>query len=115
MQRHHKQADSASGMQRSKVTEVESSIIEKEATELKHKDIAGALYLTGIHSNKAKGQASLPNHLFAIENSTVVKCACTWAKANLDNNVSVIYDAWSLEIWKNNITHGVIKKTPGMA
>ncbi len=37
------------------------------------------------------------------------------AKANLDNDTSVIYDVWSLEIQKNNITCGVIKRTPGMA
>ncbi len=41
---------SASGMQRSKVTEVESSIIEKEAMELKHKDFVIAMYLMGMHS-----------------------------------------------------------------
>ncbi len=41
-------------MQRSKVTEVESSMIETEATELKHKDFIVALYLTGMHDNKAE-------------------------------------------------------------
>ncbi len=115
MQRHHERADSASGTRRSKVTEVESSIIEKEATELKHKDFIIALYLMGMHSNKAEGRASLPNHLFAIEDSAGVGCTCTWAEANLDNDTSVIYDTWSLEIWKNDIMHGVIKRTPGMA
>ena len=55
MQRHREQADSASGTRRSKVTEVESSIIEKEAMELKHKDFVNALYLTAMHSNKAEG------------------------------------------------------------
>ncbi len=33
-QKHREQADNASSMQRSKVTKVESSMIEKEATEL---------------------------------------------------------------------------------
>ncbi len=55
MQKHSEQADSASGMQRSKVTKIESSMIEKEAAELKHKDFVIALYLIGMHSNKAKG------------------------------------------------------------
>ncbi len=41
-------------------------------------------------------------------------CACIWAKINLDNYVSVIYDTWSLEIQRNDITHGVIKRTLGM-
>ena len=115
MQRHRERADSASGMRRSKVTEVESSIIEKEAMELKHKDFVVALYLMGMHGNKAEGRASLPNHLFAIEDSAGVGCACMQAEANLDNDTSVIYDAWSLEIWKNDIMCGVIKKTLGMA
>ncbi len=53
-QRQSKQADSASGTQRGKVTEAESSMIEKEAVELKHKDFVVALYLMGMHSNKAK-------------------------------------------------------------
>ena len=114
MQRHHEWADSASGMRRSKVTEVESSITEKEATELKHKDFVVALYLMGMHSNKAEGRARLPNHPFAIEDSAGVGCACTRAEANLDNDASVIYDAWSLEIRRNDITRGVIKRTPGM-
>ncbi len=39
-------------------------MIEKEATELKHKDFVVALYLTGMHSNKAKGQARLLKNLF---------------------------------------------------
>ncbi len=59
MQKHSERTDSASGMQRSKVTKVESSMIEKEATELKHKDFVIALYLMGMHSNVAKGQACL--------------------------------------------------------
>ena len=37
------------------------------------------------------------------------------AEANLDNDMSVIYDTWSLEIQKNNITHRVIKRTLGIA
>ncbi len=57
-------------MQGSKVTEVESSMIEKEAMELKHKDFIAALYLTGMHSNKAKELTRSFNHLSAIENST---------------------------------------------
>ncbi len=69
----------------------------------------------GMHSNKAEGLASLPNHPFAVQDSAGVGCACTRAKANLDNDVSVIYDVWSLEIQKNNIMHGVIKRTLGMA
>ncbi len=55
MQRHSEQADSAGGMQRNKVTKIESSMIEKEALKLKHKDFVIALYLTGMYSNKAKG------------------------------------------------------------
>ncbi len=57
-------------MRRSKVTKVESSMIEKEATELKHKDFVIALYLTGMHDNKAEEQAHLNKHLSAVENST---------------------------------------------
>ena len=57
----------------------------------------------------------MPNHPFAIEDSAGVGCACMWAEANSDNDVSVIYDAWSLEIQKNNITCRVIKRTLGMA
>ncbi|KAK0215963.1 hypothetical protein EDD85DRAFT_798503 [Armillaria nabsnona] len=68
-QRQSKQADSASGTQRSKVMEAESSMIEKEAAELKHKDFVVALYLMGMHSNKAKELACLLNHLSAVENS----------------------------------------------
>ncbi len=34
MQKHNKQADNARGMQKNKVTEVESSMIEKETVEL---------------------------------------------------------------------------------
>ncbi len=56
-------------MQRSKVTEVESSMIEKEATELKHKDFVVALYLTGMQNNKAEELARSFNHPYAIENS----------------------------------------------
>ncbi len=85
------------------------------STELKHKDFIVALYFIGMHGNKAEGQASLPNYQFAIENSTAVGCACMWAKANLDNDMSVIYDVWSLEIQKNDIMHRVIKRTLGMA
>ncbi|KAK0218411.1 hypothetical protein EDD85DRAFT_797789 [Armillaria nabsnona] len=59
MQRHGEWADSASGTQRSKVTEVESSIMEKEAIELKHKDFVGALYLTGMHGHKAEGSGKM--------------------------------------------------------
>ncbi len=69
----------------------------------------------GMYSNKAEGRASLLNHLFAIENSTSVGCTCMRAEANLDNDMSVIYDTWSLEIQKNNIMHRVIKRTLGMA
>ncbi len=54
MWKHNEWADSASGMQRSKVTEAEGSMIEKEAAETKHKDFVVALYRTGRHSNKAK-------------------------------------------------------------
>ncbi len=53
-QKHRERTNSANGMQRSKVTEVESSMIEKEAMELKHKDFVVALYLTGMHNNKAE-------------------------------------------------------------
>ena len=54
-QKHREWTNSANGMRRSKVTKVESSMIEKEATELKHKDFVVALYLMGMHSNVAKG------------------------------------------------------------
>ncbi len=54
MQKHSEWADSASGMQRSKVTKEESSMIENEATELKHEDFVVVLYLMGMHGNKAK-------------------------------------------------------------
>ncbi len=57
-------------MRRSKVTEVDSSMIEKEATEVKHKDFVIALYLTGMQDNKAKERAHLNKHLSAVENST---------------------------------------------
>ncbi len=89
-------------------------MIEKEAAELKHKDFIVALYLMGMHGNQAKGQDTLLNHLFAIENSTSVGCTCMQAKANLDNNASVIYNMWSLEIRKHNITCRVIKRIPDM-
>ncbi len=62
-QKHRERTDSASGMQRSKVTEVESSIIEKEAMELKHKDFIIALYLTAMHGNKAKELTHTTIHL----------------------------------------------------
>ncbi len=45
-------------------------MIEKEAMELKHKDFVVALYLTGMHNNKAEELAHLCKHLSAIENST---------------------------------------------
>ncbi len=48
MQEHNEWAGSASSMQRSKVTKVEHSMIEKEATAVKHKDFIVALYLTGM-------------------------------------------------------------------
>ena len=57
-------------MQRSKVTKVESSMIEKEAMELKHKDFIVALHLMSMHNNKAEELAHLCKHLSAIENST---------------------------------------------
>ncbi len=115
MQKHNKWADSVSGTQRSKVIKAESSMIEKEAVELKHQDSIIALYLVGMHGNKTKGQACLLNHPFAVENSTSVRCTCTWAETNLDNYVSVIYNVWSLEIQRNNITCEIIKRTPGIA
>ena len=70
MQRHRKQADSASDTWRSKVTEVENSMIEKEAAELKHKDFVIALYLMGMHDNGAEERAHLSKHLSAVGNST---------------------------------------------
>ncbi len=115
MQKHCAWADSARGMQRSKVRKAESSMIEKEVAELKYKDFVIALYFMSMHSNKAKGQAHLLNHLFTVENSTSVGCTCTQAETNLDNYMSVIYDAWSLEIWKNNIMCEIIKRTSGIA
>ncbi len=69
-QKHREWTNSANGMQRSKVTEVESSMIETEAMELKHTDFIAALYLTGMHDNKAKERAHSCKHLSAIENST---------------------------------------------
>ncbi len=90
-------------------------MIEKEAAELKYKDFVIALHIMGIHGNKAKELACLQNHPFAVENSASVGCACTWAETNLDNYTSVIYDMWSLEIWRNDITCRVIKRTLGMA
>ncbi len=45
-------------------------MIETEAMELKHKDFIVALYLMGMHDNKAKELACLLKHLPAIENST---------------------------------------------
>ncbi len=69
-QKHRERTNSANGMWRSKVTKVESSMIETEATELKHKDFVVALYLTGMHNNKAKELARSCKHLSAIENST---------------------------------------------
>ncbi len=90
-------------------------MIEKNAAELKHKDFIIALYLMGMHNVKAKEQAHLLNNLFALENSASVGCACTWAETNLDNYMSVIYDTWSLEIQRNNITCEVIKRISGMA
>ncbi len=45
-------------------------MIEKEATELKHKDFVVALYLTGRHNNKAEERAHLCKHPSAVENST---------------------------------------------
>ncbi len=37
------------------------------------------------------------------------------AETNLDSYVSVIYDMWSLEIWRNDIMHGGNQKNPSMA
>ncbi len=68
-QKHREQTNSANGTWRSKVTEVESSMREKEAMELKHKDFVVALYLTGMHGNKAEEQARSCKHPSAIENS----------------------------------------------
>ncbi len=68
-QKHREWTNSANGTQRSKVTEVESSMIEKEATELKHKDFVVALYLMGMHGNKAEELTHLCKHLSVIENS----------------------------------------------
>ncbi len=45
-------------------------MIETEATELKHKDFVVALYLMGMHDNKAKELTCSHKHLSAIENST---------------------------------------------
>ncbi len=86
-QKHRERTDSADGMQRSKVTEVESSMIETEAAELKHKDFVIALYLMGMHGNKAEELACLQNHPFAVENSASVGCACMQAETNIDNYV----------------------------
>ncbi len=69
-QKHREQTNSANGTRRSKVTKVESFMIETEATELKHKDFVVALYLMGMHDNKAEELARSHKHPFAIENST---------------------------------------------
>ncbi len=45
-------------------------MIEKEATELKHKDFIVALYLTGMHDHEAEERAHLSKHPLAVENST---------------------------------------------
>ncbi len=45
-------------------------MIEKEAMELKHKDFIVALYLMGMHDNKAEERAHLSKHPSAVENST---------------------------------------------
>ncbi len=87
-------------------------MIEKEVTALKHKDFIIALYLTGMHGNKAKEQACLPRNPFALENTNSMGCACMWAEANLDNYMSVIYDVWSLEIQRNDIVHMITERTP---
>ncbi len=92
--------------------EAESVMIKKEATELKYKDFAIALYLMGMHGNKAKEQACLLNNPFALANSASVGCACMCAETNLDNYMSVIYDIRSLKIWRNDIAHEITKRTP---
>ncbi len=69
-QKHRERTNNANGTRRSKVTEVESSMIEKEAMELKHKDFVVALYLMGMHDNKAEERAHLHEHPSAVENST---------------------------------------------
>ncbi len=88
-------------------------MIETEAMELKHKDFVVALYLMGMHDNKAEELTRLLKHLPAIENQLSVGCACMQARPNLDNYTSVIYDAWSLEIQRKDITHGGNQKNPG--
>ncbi len=45
-------------------------MIETEAMELKHKDFIVALYLTGMHDNKAEELACSHKHPSAIENAT---------------------------------------------
>ncbi len=71
MQEHNKWAGSASGMQRSKVMKMEHSMIEKEATAVKHKDFVVALYLMGMHSNKAKELACLLRNLSCIRETNL--------------------------------------------
>ncbi len=46
-------------------------MIETEAMELKHKNFVVALYLTGMHNNKAEERTRSSKHLYAIENPTV--------------------------------------------
>ncbi len=87
-----KWADSASGMQRSKVIEAKDSMIEKEVMKFKYKGFVVALYLMGMYSNKAEEQVSLLSNLLALESSASVRYTCTQAESNLDNYVSVIYD-----------------------
>ncbi len=69
-QKHRERTNSANSTQRSKVAEAESSMIETEATELKYKDFVVALYLMGMHDNKAEELACTHKHPSAIENST---------------------------------------------
>ncbi len=45
-------------------------MIETETIELKHKDLVIALYLTGMHNNRAEERAHLRKHPSAVENST---------------------------------------------
>ncbi len=90
--KHRERTNSANGTQGSKVTKVESSMIETEATELKHKDFVVALYLTGRHNNRAEEQAHSHKTSVCSRIQLSVGCTCMQARTNLDNYASIIYD-----------------------
>ncbi len=69
-------------------------MIEKEAMELKHKDFVVALYLMGMHDNKAEERAhlrqtSICSREFNLQWDALVRRL----GLIIDNYASVIYDA----------------------